>query len=133
VAGHAGLFSTAAELDRVVAEIFEGSRGSSRLFSSVSVKIFFQKQDMPAKGTWALGWDTPSETHSAAGRYCSANTFGHNGFTGTSLWMDFDRRIAVVLLTNRVHPTRQNTAIRWLRPQVHDTVFEQEPLEQNRT
>jgi serine-type D-Ala-D-Ala carboxypeptidase len=133
VAGHAGLFATAAELDRIVVEIFEGLLGSSTLFSSVSVRTFFQRQDTGAKGTWALGWDTPSETNSAAGRYCSGNTFGHNGFTGTSLWIDFDRRTAVVFLTNRVHPSRQNTAIRWLRPQFHDSVFGQLPLEQIRT
>jgi CubicO group peptidase (beta-lactamase class C family) len=125
VAGHAGLFSTAGDVDRVAAELFEASRGRSELFWAASVKTFFARQGSPARGTWALGWDTPSETDSAAGRYYSKNSFGHNGFTGTSLWMDFDRSISVVFLTNRVHPSRENTAIRALRPRVHDAVFQE--------
>ena len=130
VAGHAGLFSTADDLDRIAAELFEASRGRSELFSAASVKTFFERQGSPAQGTWALGWDTPSEKDSTAGRYYSKNSFGHNGFTGTSLWMDFERNISVVFLTNRVHPSRENTAIRALRPQVHDAVFQEMLLHQ---
>jgi len=125
VGGHAGLFSTAADLDRIVAEIFQGLRNRSGLFSAGSLKTFFQRQDAPSCGTWALGWDTPSEEDSASGRYYSKNSVGHNGFTGTSLWMDCDRNVSVVFLTNRVHPSRENGAIRALRPQVHDAVFEE--------
>ena len=129
VGGHAGLFSTAADLDRIVVEIFQGYRNRSGLFAGGALHTFFRRQDTPFRGTWALGWDTPSEQGSASGRYYSRNSFGHNGFTGTSLWMDFDRNVAVVLLTNRVHPSRENTAIRTLRPQVHDAVFEEMLLE----
>ena len=125
VGGHAGLFSTAEDLDRIVAEIFQGLRNRSGLFSAGSLKTFFQRQDAPSCGTWALGWDTPSEEDSASGRYYSKNSVGHNGFTGTSLWMDCDRNVSVVFLTNRVHPSRQNGAIRALRPQVHDAVLEE--------
>ncbi len=125
VGGHAGLFSTAADLDRIVVEIFQGLRNRSGLFAAGSLKTFFQRQDAPSRGTWALGWDTPSEKDSASGRYYSKNSFGHNGFTGTSLWLDCDRNVAVVFLTNRVHPSRENTAIRALRRQVHDAVFEE--------
>jgi CubicO group peptidase (beta-lactamase class C family) len=131
VAGHAGLFSTAADLDRVVAELFEGSHGRSDLFSPLSMSTFFHRQAPPGQGTWALGWDTPSERDSASGHYYSKNSFGHNGFTGTSLWVDFDRHVSVVFLTNRVHPTRENGAIRGLRPQVHDAVFEEVLLVRN--
>lgn len=131
VAGHAGLFSTAADLDRVVAELFEGSRGRSDLFSPRSMSTFFQRQDPLGRGSWALGWDTPSEGDSASGHHYSKNSFGHNGFTGTSLWMDFGRHVSVVFLTNRVHPTRENVAIRGLRPLVHDAVFEEMYLVRN--
>jgi len=125
VGGHAGLFSTAEDLDRIVAEIFLGLQGRSGLFAAGYLKSFFQRQDAPSGGTWALGWDTPSERGSASGCHYSKNSVGHNGFTGTSLWMDLDQNLSVILLTNRVHPSRENSAIRALRPQVHDAVFEE--------
>lgn len=125
VGGHAGLFSTAADLDRIVAEIFRGLRNRSGLFAAGPLNTFFRRQDAPSGGTWALGWDTPSEKGSASGRYYSKNSVGHNGFTGTSLWMDCDRNVSIIFLTNRVHPSRENAAIRALRPQVHDAVFEE--------
>jgi len=125
VAGHAGLFATAADLDRIAAEIFLGLQGRSGLFPAAGLKTFLERQAGPCPGTWALGWDTPSERGSASGHHYSDYSFGHNGFTGTSLWMDCKRNIAVVFLTNRVHPSRENTAIRALRPRVHDAVFEE--------
>ncbi len=125
VGGHAGLFSTAADLDRVVLEVFEGLRNRSALFPEGSLKTFFNRQCEPSRGTWALGWDTPSEKDSTSGHYFSKNSVGHNGFTGTSLWVDCEREVSVVFLTNRVHPSRENEAIRTLRPRVHDTVMEE--------
>jgi CubicO group peptidase (beta-lactamase class C family) len=124
VGGHAGLFSSAADLDRIVAEIFQGLGNRSGLFAAEYLKTFFQRQGAPSAGTWALGWDTPSDKGSASGRHYSKNSVGHNGFTGTSLWMDCDRNVSIIFLTNRVHPSRENPAIRALRPQVHDAVFE---------
>ncbi len=125
VSGHAGLFSSAGELDRIVAEIFRGLRAGrgEGLFSGDFLETFFQRQDPGGPGTWALGWDTPSPRDSTSGRYFSRKSVGHNGFTGTSLWIDLDREISVVFLTNRVHPTRRNDAIRALRPRVHDQVL----------
>ena len=73
--------------------------------------------------TWSLGWDTPTPGASSARRLVSPNAFGHLGFTGTSVWIDLDRGIHVVLLTNRVHPDKTNVAIREMRPRVHDAVF----------
>jgi CubicO group peptidase (beta-lactamase class C family) len=125
VGGHAGLFSTAADLDRIVSEIFMGLQNRSGLFAAGPLKTFFKRQDTPSGGTWALGWDCPSEKGSTSGHHYSKNSVGHNGFTGTSLWMDCDRSVSVVFLTNRVHPSRENAAIRALRPQVHDAVFEE--------
>ena len=125
VGGQAGLFSAATDVDRIALEIFLGLTNRSDLFPAGSLKTFLQRQGAPFQGTWALGWDTPSEKDSASGHYFSRNSVGHNGFTGTSLWMDCDRKVSVVFLTNRVHPSRENGAIRTLRPQVHDAVLEE--------
>lgn len=125
VAGHAGLFSTAKELDLIVSEVFRGFRKRSDLFRQDALNTFFQRPPGSSSGTWALGWDTPSPTGSTSGRYFSKNSFGHTGFTGTSLWMDLDRKISVIFLTNRVHPNRENDAIKRLRPQVHDMLMEE--------
>ncbi len=125
VGGHAGLFSTAADLDRVVAEVFEGLQSRSDLFATKALRTFLERQGGLPGGTWALGWDTPSAQGSSSGTHYSRYSFGHNGFTGTSLWMDCDRFISVIFLTNRVHPSRENRAIRALRPMVHDAVLEE--------
>ena len=75
--------------------------------------------------TWTFGWDTPSPVGSSAGHYFSPNSVGHLGFTGTSLWMDLTHDVTVVFLTNRIHPSRQNTAIRVFRPKLHNLIMEQ--------
>lgn len=126
VAGHAGVFATAEDLDRIAQEILLGWRARSEVFSYEGLHEFLVRdpQRAPA-GTWALGWDTPTPGGSTSGRYFSSASCGHNGFTGTSLWIDLDREISVILLTNRIHPTRTNTAIRALRPRVHDLVMEE--------
>ena len=76
-----------------------------------------------AGGTLRAGFDGKSETGSSAGERMSARAYGHLGFTGTSLWIDPDAEVGVALLTNRVHPTRDNVAIRVARPRVHDALF----------
>jgi CubicO group peptidase (beta-lactamase class C family) len=73
-------------------------------------------------GEHALGWDTKSAEGSSAGSEFSAQSFGHLGFTGTSIWCDPTRRLCAVLLSNRVHPTRENIAIRDFRRRFHDAV-----------
>jgi len=70
-----------------------------------------------------LGFDTPSAHDSSSGEYFSKNSVGHLGFTGTSFWMDLERSIIVILLTNRVHPTRTNDKIKAFRPQLHNAVM----------
>jgi CubicO group peptidase (beta-lactamase class C family) len=72
----------------------------------------------------ALGFDAPSLNGSSSGKFFSRNSVGHLGFTGTSFWMDLDRSIIVILLTNRVHPTRGNEAIKAFRPELHDAVMQ---------
>ena len=70
----------------------------------------------------ALGWDVPTED-SSSGRFFSPKSFGHTGFTGTSIWIDPEKQLFAVLLTNRVHPSAENIHIRKLRPALHDAVL----------
>jgi CubicO group peptidase (beta-lactamase class C family) len=130
--GHAGLFSNVPELLRFAAEILDpnsekaseadAEKGNRRLFDADTVEIFSQRQS-PQGSSRALGWDTPSE-NSSAGRYFSASSIGHLGYSGCSLWIDRAAGIAVVLLTNRTWPDRASQGIRALRPAFHDAVRE---------
>jgi CubicO group peptidase (beta-lactamase class C family) len=95
---------------------------ASRLFDASTVEIFSQRQS-PEGSSRALGWDTPSE-NSSSGLYFSAHSVGHLGFSGCSLWIDLDARVAVALLTNRTWPDRENQLIRQVRPAFHDAVRE---------
>jgi beta-N-acetylhexosaminidase len=123
VAGHAGLFSTAPDLAAFAQMILNGGiYGHDRLLSRAIIQQFTTRVVI-GDSARTLGWDVPSEA-SSSGRYFSADSFGHTGFTGTSLWIDPDRQLFVILLTNRVHPTRANERIRQVRPAVHDAVFE---------
>jgi CubicO group peptidase (beta-lactamase class C family) len=87
------------------------------------LNLFWRRPNIAHNSTWALGFDTPSDTGSSAGVYFSPRSIGHLGFTGTSFWMDLDQEILVILLTNRVHPTRENEKIRAFRPLVHNSVM----------
>jgi CubicO group peptidase (beta-lactamase class C family) len=96
------------------------SAPSQPLFSKATVKQFAARQ-RPEGSSRALGWDTPSE-NSSAGRYFSANSIGHLGYSGCSLWVDLDDKIAAILLTNRTWPDRKSQLIRDVRPAFHDAV-----------
>jgi uncharacterized protein YbbC (DUF1343 family)/CubicO group peptidase (beta-lactamase class C family) len=121
IAPHAGLFSTASDLARFAQMLLAGGEyGGRRLVSTEAVALFTHRAGIPGSSR-AIGWDTPSE-ESSAGAFVSPESFGHTGFTGTSLWIDPARRLFVILLTNRVHPTRGNDAIREARPAVMDAV-----------
>ncbi|HUN82897.1 MAG TPA: serine hydrolase domain-containing protein [Terracidiphilus sp.] len=127
VAGHAGVFSTVPDLLRFAEAILApfsqpDSDGRSAFFQTRTVECFATRQG-PKGSSRALGWDTPSE-NSSAGRHFSAHSVGHLGYSGCSLWIDLDARLAVALLTNRTWPDRQNQAIRELRPRFHDAVRE---------
>ncbi|MBW1703731.1 MAG: serine hydrolase [Deltaproteobacteria bacterium] len=124
--GHAGLFGTAEDVYALVNLLrghYHGERGD--YLKRETVREFFTRQDLVKGSTWALGWDTPSPEGSSSGKYFSANSVGHLGFTGTSVWMDLDRDIIVIFLTNRVHPTRNNEKIKAFRPRIHDLVMEE--------
>jgi len=119
VSGHAGLFSTVRDLLRFAAAVMGDGVG---LFSRETVKMFAERQ-LPEGSSRALGWDTPSE-NSTSGRHFSARSIGHLGFSGCSLWIDLESRIAVVLLTNRTWPDRSSRLIREVWPRFHDAVRE---------
>jgi CubicO group peptidase (beta-lactamase class C family) len=122
VAGHAGLFGTAAAVGAGARHVLQVLAGRTGAFSQATLRTFIERRaDIPGSSR-ALGWDTMLTT-SSCGTCLSPRSFGHTGFTGTSLWIDPERGIYVVLLTNRVHPTRANEAIRQLRPAVHDAVI----------
>lgn len=120
VAGHAGCFGAALD----VASFAECMlRGGQPLFNRHTVELFTQIQSSPPGTSRALGWDTPSAP-SQSGRYFSRRSFGHLGYTGTSLWIDPERQLSVTLLTNRTWPDRGSQAIKSVRPAFHDAVVE---------
>ncbi|MEE9166938.1 MAG: serine hydrolase, partial [Candidatus Neomarinimicrobiota bacterium] len=124
VAGHAGLFSTASDLAQYTQMMMDGGLfGGRRYFKKATVDKFTHRKDIPPGSTRALGWDTPSDSLSSAGDYFTDGSFGHLGFTGTSLWIDPNRRIAVILLTNRVHPTRERGGMYEVRRQFYSAVM----------
>ena len=121
VAGHAGLFGTAESVLAVSGAWLAAYQGHRSLLDPSLVREFTTKPSQPLQSSWALGWDTPS-IPSSSGTHFSPESFGHLGFTGTSLWIDPRRKLEVVLLTNRVHPSRKNESIRVFRPLIHDLV-----------
>jgi len=126
VSGNAGLFSNAPDLSRFAALLLNGGAWDTlELIRSETVAQFVERQRLPPGSTRALGWDTPADSgYSSAGAKLSRRAFGHTGYTGTSLWMDPDRDLFIILLTNRVHPTRANAAILHVRPHVADLVVD---------
>lgn len=122
IEGHAGLFGTAADVCSLLSELLATFHGyfSTCVFQRNILKEFFKRQEGTDRG---LGFDTPSLQDSSSGSYFSKRSVGHLGFTGTSFWMDLDRSVIVILLTNRVHPSRDNIKIRAFRPKLHDAVM----------
>jgi CubicO group peptidase (beta-lactamase class C family) len=120
VAGHAGLFSTAEDLARFAHAMLNGGRPILR---PETVALFTRREPAPAGTSRAFGWDTPS-VPSQSGRYFSPSSFGHLGYTGTSLWIDPERQLSITLLTNRTWPDCANQAIKQVRPRFHDAVME---------
>jgi len=119
-AGHAGLFSSVPDLLIFARSILTPQKEPS-IFRPETVSLFSTKRVFPTGSSRALGWDTPSEP-SSSGRSFGPRSIGHLGFTGTSLWIDPDRELAVVLLTNRTWPDRSSQAIRQVRPAFHDAI-----------
>jgi CubicO group peptidase (beta-lactamase class C family) len=122
VAGHTGLFGTAPAVGRFARAVLETLAGATRLARPATLARFLRHSTVPASSR-ALGWDTMLAT-SSCGHRLSSEAIGHTGFTGTSLWIDPSQDLYIVLLTNRVHPTRDNDAILEVRPAVHDAVVD---------
>ena len=124
--GHAGLFGTAHDvftLTTALVKIYHGY--NSGLLKSKTVRTFLSRQEIVLGSTWALGWDTPSKNNSTSGNYFSSNSIGHTGFTGTSIWIDLEKKITVLFLTNRIHPSRSNETIRKFRPELHNVIMQE--------
>jgi beta-N-acetylhexosaminidase len=123
VSGHAGLFSTAGDTAIFAQMTLNGGiYAHHRVLTRATIQEFTARQVI-GDSARKLGWDAVTQP-SSSGHYFSQNSFGHTGFTGTSLWIDPDRDLFVILLTNRVNPTRANEQIRQLRPAVHDAVMQ---------
>ncbi len=124
VSGHAGLFSTAFEVAKIAQMMLNyGTYGSKEILSKSSVLIMIKNHVKDLGAGYGLGWminDAPNGT--SAGDLFSNKSFGHTGFTGTSVWIDPEKELIAVLLTNRVHPTRENTKLIELRPKIHNAI-----------
>jgi len=126
VAGHSGLFGNIEDVTRYAGLILDMWKGEIEHpnIKKEDLAYFLTREKKRPEGTWALGFDTPAIEASSSGRYFSQKSVGHLGFTGTSFWIDPEKDIVIVLLTNRVHPSRDNSKIKKFRPYFHDRVIE---------
>jgi len=119
-AGHAGLFGTASAVGAFARAVLRTLAGERILADPSTFHAFIRRSGVPGSSR-ALGWDTMLPS-SSCGALISPGAIGHTGFTGTSLWIDHERDLYIVLLTNRVHPSRENEKLRALRPRIHDAI-----------
>jgi serine-type D-Ala-D-Ala carboxypeptidase len=120
VAGHAGLFSTAGDLARFAQMMLDGG---SPIVRPETVALFTRRESTPPATSRALGWDTPSSP-SQSGKHFGSRSYGHLGYTGTSLWIDPECQLSIAMLTNRTWPDCSNQAIKQVRPRFHDAILE---------
>ncbi len=122
VSGHAGLFSNAGDLAVLMQMLLNGGTyGAERFLKEETIREFTRRQsDQSSRG---IGWDTKSEGRSWSGQYSSMRSFLHTGFTGTSVLADPENNLIVILLTNRVYPTRDTRKIFQVRPAVHEAIY----------
>lgn len=123
ISGHAGLFANVVDVLRFAECIL---KDGDAVFRSETISTFTQRQQQPPGSSRALGWDTPSSP-SSTGNFFSAQSIGHLGYTGTSLWIDREKQLAVVLLTNRTFPAQAgepvSNGIQQVRPRFHNAVL----------
>ncbi len=122
VSGHAGLFGDAMGVLTLVRAWRDAALGRSTRWPADLTARFLTRQTDVGNGSWTLGWTVPTPP-STSGQFFSPRSYGHLGFTGTSVWTDPDRELTVILLTNRVHPTRENQGIAAFRPAIHDAIY----------
>jgi uncharacterized protein YbbC (DUF1343 family)/CubicO group peptidase (beta-lactamase class C family) len=121
VAGHAGLFASVGDVCTLMQALYFPPSGKPAFISPETVKLFTTRHSKAS--TRAIGWDTKGEGKSSCGDGFAPTSFGHTGYTGTSVWCDLTKELCVVFLTNRVQPTSENIKIRAVRPAVHDAVL----------
>lgn len=123
ISGHAGLFSNIDDLNKFVMMLLnKGEFEGNKIFSELTINTMIQNWTNNLNQNRALGWDLRDNFRSSGGVLFSKKAFGHTGFTGTSIWIDPDIKVGVILLTNRVHPTRENRQIISLRPRLHNLI-----------
>jgi CubicO group peptidase (beta-lactamase class C family) len=123
VAGHAGLFSSARDVHAFLVRMGQCFHGKDNFLPQALVQEFFKRSESSGNGNFALGWDTPAPEGSASGHLFSPHSVGHLGFTGCSLWWDLEKNCHIILLSNRVHPSRKNEKIKEFRPFIHDEIM----------
>lgn len=126
VAGHAGLFSTAEALHVFMLHLREALHSKSAWLKPALLKELFCFERIKNRGdTFLCGWNLPSKRNSSAGKFFSKHSIGHLGFTGCSVWMDLEKDLWIILLSNRVHPSVNNQKITQFRPLLHDAVMQE--------
>lgn len=123
VAGHAGLFSTVQDVEKLAQTLLADLQGAEVLLPARFLAASTQRQRLVADSARALAWEA-ARPEASCGSHCSTSGFGHTGFTGTSLWIDPQRDLYIALLANRVHPSRSNSDFIGFRPRLHDRAFE---------
>lgn len=122
IAGHSGVFTNARDLHRFSVEMIAAARGDSGFLKRDTVLTFWGGLAEPLGGSWKFGWDSPSEENLLVETGLSSRAVGECGFTGCSMWIEPERAIDIVLMTNRTHPTRSNKKIRNFRPALHAAI-----------
>src|SRR5919108_826857 len=123
VAGHAGLFSSVRDLHNLLVRMNRCLNGKDSFVPQSLMQEFLTRSDSRGHSSFALGWDTPTPGSSASGSVFSSRSVGHLGFTGCSIWWDLEKHCHIILLTNRVHPSRKNEKIKDFRPHIHDQIM----------
>lgn len=123
VVGHAGLFSSARDIHLFLTRLRHCLRGEDPFLPAPLLQEFLTRDETVKGSTYALGWDTPSSDNSSSGRCFSPCSIGCLGFTGTSIWWDLEKDCHIILLTNRVHPSRRSDKIKEFRPYIHDLIM----------
>ncbi len=122
VAGHAGLFSTVEDLSHFVRMLInDGKYNGKHIIDAKIIEEWTNRQT--SQSSRGLGWDTKIDSTAPCGKYFSNHSFGHTGYTGTSIWVDKDKKFFVILLSNRVYPTRKNRKIYPFRSVIHSIIY----------
>ena len=125
VAGQAGLFGTTKDLMKIALEIIDGLNGEGMIFDQELLQILCNRpNEKKIEGSFALGWDKVSSSGTLTGSYFGPSTVGHHGFTGTSFWIEPEKKVAIALATNHVHYDKRKEKINRIRPAFFDAVWE---------